>query len=159
MVFGFSVDVTEEELTNQTATMITDSLRNSAHHPPGQLLSDDGLIMPRKPANPVKENAERQNLHKELLFNQKMYMKNVINVFVVMLCCFLFSGKNILNQKSELQRALEKQKDNMAKKQYENCVASRAPELEKVIADRAKRLQSNTNEDKVRERFSVFVHL
>lgn len=52
--------------------MITDSIRNSSHHAAGPILTDDGLIMPRKPANPVKENPERQNLHKELLFNQKM---------------------------------------------------------------------------------------
>ncbi|CAH1154238.1 unnamed protein product [Phaedon cochleariae] len=111
----------------ETSKMIPDALRNTGHHssPP---LSDDGLIMPRKPANPVRENPDRQNLHKELLFNQKI-------------------GKNVLNQKTELQRALEKQKDNLAKKQLQTHVASKAPELEKVIADRAKRLQS-PNEDK-----------
>lgn len=37
----------------------------------------------------------------------------------------------------------------MARKQLENCIASRTPELEKVIADRAKRLQASPNEDKV----------
>lgn len=36
------------------------------------LLSDDGLIAPRKPVNPVREDPGRQNLHRELLFNQKM---------------------------------------------------------------------------------------
>lgn len=51
-----------------------------------------------------------------------------------------------MNQKTELQRALEKQKEHLAKKQIEDN--SRIPELEKVIADRAKRLQS-PNEDKV----------
>lgn len=52
-----------------------------------------------------------------------------------------FSGKSVLNQKSELQKALEKHKDNIAKKELEHNVASKTPELEKVIADRAKRLQ------------------
>ncbi|KAG5887502.1 hypothetical protein JTB14_023687 [Gonioctena quinquepunctata] len=113
---------------NESTTMIPDALRNTGHHPAPPHLSDDGLIMPRKPANPVRENPDRLNLHKELLFNQKI-------------------GKNVLNQKTELQRALEKQKDNLAKKQLENHIAARAPELEKVIADRAKRLQ-NPNEDK-----------
>lgn len=50
----------------------------------------------------------------------------------------------MLNQKSELQRALEKHKDNLAKKELENHIASKTPELEKVIADRAKRLQETT---------------
>lgn len=50
-------------------------------------------------------------------------------------------GKNVLNQKSELQRALEKHKDNLAKKELEHQLTQSTPELEKVIADRAKRLQ------------------
>ncbi|VEN42021.1 unnamed protein product, partial [Callosobruchus maculatus] len=57
------------------------------------------------------------------------------------------SGKNVLNQKTELQKALEKQKDNLAKKELESYIASKTPELEKVIADRAKRLQSSTDKD------------
>lgn len=52
----------------------------------------------------------------------------------------------MLNQKSELQRALEKHKDNLAKRDLENHVTSKTPELEKVIADRAKRLQDNSIE-------------
>lgn len=50
----------------------------------------------------------------------------------------------MLNQKSELQKALDKHKDNVAKKELENHVSSRAHELEKVIADRAKRRQDTT---------------
>ncbi|XP_066246508.1 protein FAM107B isoform X1 [Euwallacea similis] len=97
-------------------------------------LTDDGLIAPRKPANPVREDPGRQNLHRELRFNQKM-------------------GKSVLNQKSELQRALEKHKDNAAKKQLEHHIAEKTPELEKVIADRARRLEGppkqENEEDKV----------
>ncbi|KAH1005269.1 hypothetical protein HUJ04_006284 [Dendroctonus ponderosae] len=92
------------------------------------LLTDDGLIAPRKPINPVREDPGRQSLHRELLFNQKI-------------------GKNVLNQKSELQRALEKHKDNVAKKQLESYVAEKTPELEKVIADRARRLESPAKKD------------
>lgn len=54
-----------------------------------------------------------------------------------------------MNQKTELQRALEKQKEQLAKKQVEDN--ARIPELEKVIADRAKRLQS-PNENKVSQK-------
>lgn len=113
----------DEEDSDSAPKMIPDSIRNSQT----PLINDDGLIVPRKPANPVRENPERQNLHKELLFNQKI-------------------GKNVLNQKTELQRALEKQKDNLAKKQLENNIAAKTPELEKVIADRAKRLQNHGEE-------------
>nr|CAI5846942.1 unnamed protein product [Callosobruchus analis] len=108
--------------------MIPDTIKSNNHHPPPPHLTEDGLILPRKPANPIKENTERQNLHRELLFNQKV-------------------GKNVLNQKTELQKALEKQKDNLAKKELESYIASKTPELEKVIADRAKRLQSSTDKD------------
>lgn len=61
---------------------------------------------------------------------------------------FFCRGKNVLNQKTELQRALQRQKENLAKKQLENHIAAQTPELEKVIADRAKRLQ-HPNEEKV----------
>ncbi|CAG9862954.1 unnamed protein product [Phyllotreta striolata] len=112
---------------DKTSTMIPENLDDS-DNPKAPLFDEDGLIIPRKLPNPVKENADRQNLHRELLFNQKI-------------------GKNVLNQKTELQRALEKQKENLAKKQLEEHISAQTPELEKVIADRAKRLQSS-HEDK-----------
>ncbi|KAK9889839.1 hypothetical protein WA026_007204 [Henosepilachna vigintioctopunctata] len=110
-------------------TMIPETEKRTAdhNHSSAPHLDEDGLIIPRKPANPVKENPERQNLHKELAFYQKI-------------------GKNVLNQKSELQRALEKQKDNLAKKELENNIQARQPELEKVIAERAKKLEGKTND-------------
>ncbi|XP_018562272.1 protein FAM107B isoform X2 [Anoplophora glabripennis] len=123
-----SKELVDGDEIETAATMIPDTLRNSGHHTtPPLLTDDDGLIIPRKPANPVRDNPERQNLHKELLFNQKI-------------------GKNVLNQKTELQRALQRQKENLAKKQLENHIAAQAPELEKVIADRAKRLQHPNGE-------------
>ncbi|KAJ3643046.1 hypothetical protein Zmor_025784 [Zophobas morio] len=120
----------ESDTDESSETMIPETQRPpSHHHPPAPLINEEGLIIPRKPHNPVKENSERQNLHKELLFNQKI-------------------GKNVLNQKSELQRALEKQKENMAKKELETHLAAKTPELEKVIADRAKRMQANSMDEK-----------
>ncbi|XP_049281808.1 protein FAM107B isoform X2 [Anopheles funestus] len=84
-----------------------------------------GLIVPKKLVNPVLESIDRQNLHREMMFNQKI-------------------GKSVLNQKSELQRALEKQKErqvlaaqNLAK-QTEQTIAS---ELGRVIMQRAQRLE------------------
>ncbi|XP_058127927.1 protein FAM107B [Anopheles ziemanni] len=92
---------------------------------PNAMTDAQGLILPKKLVNPVLESMDRQNLHRELMFNQKI-------------------GKSVLNQKSELQRALEKQKErqvltaqNLAK-QTEQSIAS---ELGRVIMQRAQRLE------------------
>lgn len=91
------------------------------------MTDSQGLIVPKKLINPCVDSMDRQNLHRELMFNQKM-------------------GKSVLNQKSELQRALEKQKErqvlaaqNLAKQQAaENSIAN---ELGRVIMQRAARLE------------------
>jgi len=119
--------------SDTTTSMIPESQKGSPPTTAQPHLTEEGLIIPRKPPNPILENSDRLNLHRELLFNQKI-------------------GKNVLNQKSELQKALEKHKDNIAKKELENHISSKTPhELEKVIADRAKRRQDATvvdqNED------------
>lgn len=46
----------------------------SGHRPtsPGVTFTEDGLILPKKLVNPCLESKERQDLHRELLFNQKM---------------------------------------------------------------------------------------
>ena len=58
---------------------------------------------------------------------------------------FFFSlsrGKNVLNQKSELQRALEKHKDHQTRKEMENERNQNKSLLEKVIEERARRIES-----------------
>jgi hypothetical protein len=40
--------------------------------PPLPPHNPEGIIMPRKLTNPCVESTDRQNLHRELLFNQKM---------------------------------------------------------------------------------------
>ncbi|KAF5281617.1 hypothetical protein FQR65_LT02937 [Abscondita terminalis] len=137
-VKNYTVDELKSKLGNKeigsdTTNMIPESQKSALHSSVQPHLTGEGLIMPRKPVNPILENTERQNLHRELLFNQKI-------------------GKNVLNQKSELQRALEKHKDNVAKKELEHHVSVPTHELEKVIADRAKRRQDAVvveNDDKV----------
>lgn len=88
----------------------------------------DGLIAPRRLPNPCLESPQRMDLHRELLFNQRI-------------------GKNVLNQKSELQKALTKHKE----KQIMNQVKEHreTPELERAIAERARRLEQaeQTNEE------------
>ncbi|KAL0840275.1 hypothetical protein ABMA28_015556 [Loxostege sticticalis] len=86
----------------------------------GEGAADAGLITPRRLPNPCLESPQRMDLHRELLFNQRI-------------------GKNVLNQKSELQKALSKHKE----KQILNQVREHreTPELERAIAERARRLE------------------
>ncbi|XP_054276214.1 uncharacterized protein LOC128995277 [Macrosteles quadrilineatus] len=86
-------------------------------------LPDEGLIMPRKLPNPCLQSRDHRDLHRELLFNQKV-------------------GKNVLNQKSELQRALEKHKESQMKKEMEQQKQETRTPFEKVIEERARRLES-----------------
>ncbi|XP_075235611.1 uncharacterized protein LOC142332848 [Lycorma delicatula] len=106
--------------------------------------TDDGIILPKKIQNPCLESSDRQNLHRELLFNQKI-------------------GKNVLNQKSELQRALEKHKDSQAKKELELQRLEDKTPLERVIEERARRLESlekgNGNSDSNDEKQPEFLQV
>lgn len=40
--------------------------------PMGPLMDPQGLILPRKPLNPCLDSKDRQDLHRELIFNQRM---------------------------------------------------------------------------------------
>jgi hypothetical protein len=44
---------------------------SSSPHPSGNM-SDEGLILPKKLINPCLESKERLDLHRELMFNQKV---------------------------------------------------------------------------------------
>ncbi|KAJ6640188.1 hypothetical protein Bhyg_12937, partial [Pseudolycoriella hygida] len=58
----------------------------------GVVRDADGQIIPKKIINPCLDSIDRQNLHRELMFNQKI-------------------GRNVLDQKSELEKVLRKQKE------------------------------------------------
>ncbi|XP_059471167.1 ensconsin [Neocloeon triangulifer] len=88
----------------------------------------EGLIMPRKPANPCLDSDDHKSLHRELMFNKKV-------------------GKNVLNQKSELQRAMEKHRDQAARKEAEKEKLNNKTAFEKVIEERARRLESHEKEE------------
>ncbi|GAB0090656.1 uncharacterized protein DMENIID0001_054040 [Sergentomyia squamirostris] len=105
--------------------------------PSGVSTDSQGLIVPKKLINPCLESTDRQNLHRELLFNQKI-------------------GRSVLNQKSELQKVLDKQKERqfMAIQQQQHHhhqskqESGLGGELGRVIMQRAQRLesqQSNTS--------------
>ena len=56
-----------------------DKMMPPLQSPPSGVLTDaQGLIVPKKIGNPCLESSDRQSLHRELLFNQKMFVKNYL---------------------------------------------------------------------------------
>ncbi|CAK9831951.1 hypothetical protein ANTRET_LOCUS8859 [Anthophora retusa] len=95
--------------------------------PPAPHMGPDGLILPRKPYNPYLTSSNHKDLRRELLFNQKV-------------------GKNVLNQKSELQRALEKQRETASRREAErnreeNYKDDPRTALQRAIEQRAKHIE------------------
>ncbi|XP_071035404.1 uncharacterized protein [Parasteatoda tepidariorum] len=84
-----------------------------------QSLEEQDLIKPKKPSNPYLESTERKMLHKELAFKQKY-------------------GQSSINQRSELQRALEKFTEEKVKK---DLAASRQSSLEKILEQQARKIE------------------
>ncbi|PSN57571.1 hypothetical protein C0J52_00517 [Blattella germanica] len=117
--------IPEPELCTSGADLEKRNRRNNVGPvaPPLPSHNPEGLILPRKPQNPYHESSDHKNLHRELLFNQKI-------------------GKNVLNQKSELQRALEKHKEHQVKKELEQQKQENKSALERVIEERARRLET-----------------
>ncbi|KOX75084.1 hypothetical protein WN51_13391 [Melipona quadrifasciata] len=95
--------------------------------PPAPHMGPDGLILPRKPFNPCLTSSNHKDLRRELLFNQKV-------------------GRNVLNQKSELQRALEKQREAASRREAERNREESFKDdprtaLQRAIEQRAKHIE------------------
>ncbi|XP_037960734.1 protein FAM107B [Teleopsis dalmanni] len=123
-------------------SLYTDRLKHSAEQngstnkmmmsspPPGVQTDADGLILPKKLINPCLESSDRKQLHRELKFNNKV-------------------GKSVLNQKTELQRAYEKQKERQ--QQHNQTREDQSPtvglksELNRVIMERAQKHACHDN--------------
>ncbi|XP_076164232.1 uncharacterized protein LOC143145083 [Ptiloglossa arizonensis] len=96
--------------------------------PPAPHMGPDGLIVPRKPYNPYLSSSNHKDLRRELLFNQKV-------------------GRNVLNQKTELQRALEKQREAASRREAEkireeHCKDDPRTALQRAIEQRAKHIET-----------------
>ncbi|KAL5274030.1 hypothetical protein ACFFRR_000659 [Megaselia abdita] len=137
-----SAELTSEKKTEETKDIeVTDGLKplsqRSSSPQSSMMMSQqsthsvvtdsDGLILPKKLMNPCMESKDRKDLHRELMFNNKV-------------------GKSVLNQKSELQRALEKQKERqfVQKQQEEDHKLTELGlkgELNRVIMERAQKLE------------------
>ncbi|KZC08743.1 hypothetical protein WN55_10765 [Dufourea novaeangliae] len=95
--------------------------------PPAPHMGPDGLILPRKPYNPYLNSNNHKDLRRELLFNQKV-------------------GRSVLNQKSELQRALEKHREAASRREAEknreeNYKDDPRTALQRAIEQRAKHIE------------------
>lgn len=88
----------------------------------GLRFSEDGLVIPKKPQNPCLESSERQNLHRELLFNQKI-------------------GKSVIGQKTELHKAFDKLREDQKKKELEEEKLQKKTALERKLEEQANKLK------------------
>jgi len=91
---------------------------------PTPQLNDEGLVVPRKLINPNMDSKEKQDLHRELMFNQK-------------------AGKSVLNQKTELEKVMEKRNDNKKKKEAEKERVDRRNSFERKLEERLRVSESD----------------
>ncbi|KAG0719697.1 Protein FAM107B [Chionoecetes opilio] len=85
-------------------------------------MDDKGLIMPKRLVNPNMESTEKKSLHKELLYNQKR-------------------GMNVLNQKTELQKAMEKHNDKKVLKEIKKEKEAALTPFQKALDERAQKIE------------------
>ncbi|XP_050712325.1 uncharacterized protein LOC126996144 isoform X6 [Eriocheir sinensis] len=85
-------------------------------------LDEKGLIMPKKLVNPNMESTEKKSLHRELLYNQKR-------------------GVSVLNQKTELQKAMEKHNDKKVLKEIQKEKEASLTPFQKALDERAQKLE------------------
>jgi len=89
----------------------------------GIIKDENGLILPRKIANPCVESPFKRDLHREIKWNSN-------------------KGINVLNNKTELEKAFAKHKKNLDEKRKEQeSTDAFTDEFKKMIAERAKRLE------------------
>ncbi|MPC09364.1 Protein FAM107B [Portunus trituberculatus] len=85
-------------------------------------MDENGLIMPKKLVNPCLESTEKKSLHRELLYNQKR-------------------GVSVLNQKTELQKAMEKHNDKKVLKEIQKEKEAALTPFQKALDERAQRIE------------------
>ncbi|XP_014677691.1 PREDICTED: protein FAM107B-like [Priapulus caudatus] len=96
----------------------------------GDPATDCHLIAPKKLSNPCSESSERQRLHKEMMLNQKL-------------------GINVLNQKTELKKELDRRQEQACKKKEKEEMMTKRSSFEMQLEKRANQLQLDENKDKM----------
>merc|ERR1739844_882345 len=103
----------------QAMTSTAQCQRNNNNTP----RDENGLILPRKIVNPCIQSPFRRDLNREIKWNSD-------------------KGINVLNTKSELEKAFAKHKKNLNEKKKEQETAeSFTGEFQKMITERARRLE------------------
>merc|ERR1712106_505738 len=92
----------------------------------GVLKDENGLILPRKISNPCIQSSAVRHVHSEIRWNSN-------------------KGVNVLNNKSELEKVLAKQR--RASEQREEAGQEVEDEFHKIITERAKRLEQLSKEE------------
>ncbi|XP_037093285.1 uncharacterized protein LOC119113068 [Pollicipes pollicipes] len=86
-------------------------------------MASDGALVPRRLSAPLPPAADRQQkLHRELAFNQKI-------------------GKNLLGQKSELQRAMERHREQRERRQLQDQLRDNRTSFEIALEERMSRAE------------------
>lgn len=73
----FGLQQTDDDLLRETIAFkkpVSESIKEPVNSPKmiSDRINEDGLILPKKLVNPCLDSSDRQNLHRELLFNQKV---------------------------------------------------------------------------------------
>ncbi|EDW03272.1 GH14357 [Drosophila grimshawi] len=126
--------------TQSLAEREADTMMSMSSSPPatptGVQTDSEGLILPKKLINPCLENTDHRSLNRELKFNARI-------------------GKSVLNQKTELQRAYEKQKERHAAAELQHSpeteLAGLKGELGRVIMERAQKHEAATQKQDAEE--------
>jgi len=91
----------------------------------GPARDEDGLILPRKVANPCLQSRGRQQLNREIRWNTD-------------------KGISVLNTKSELEKVFAKHKKASEQKRIKEVSQTEEPdEFKRMLAERAKRLEKS----------------
>lgn len=114
-------------VSNTVASATSSSIKVNELADQQQLFDQNGLVLPKRVMHhPVSMNQPIiRDLNRELKFNQ-------------------IRGKNVLDQKSELKKALEKLEESKRKKEAEQERLSRRTSLELRLEERAERLAKDT---------------
>merc|ERR1719312_884104 len=91
---------------------------------------ENGLILPRKITNPCLQSTSVREVHREIRWNTN-------------------KGINVLNNKSELEKVLAKQRKASEKKQVDDTDVEN--EFHKMLSERAKRLEQITDDEPTEE--------
>lgn len=126
---GMSANQRGEQTSQQQPNPTSSSILTANEQQQQQLFDQDGLVLPKRVVHHPISLAQPiiRDLNRELKFNQ-------------------IRGKNVLDQKSELKKALEKLEENKRKKEAEQERLNRRTSLELRLEERAERIAKNSME-------------